>query len=170
MFDLSTEWILKINTSRQATKDTSGSYQPIQAIEPDVLFTKPIIGVHITSPSAPSNWYSAGELLQVFLVGFGKGEAESENHRIVLNRYQIIRFTEFPFYSGDTRYLLSFAPRSYLRDIQAKIWEYQGTIQGTTPEDLQASLSSSTQQLLASQSSIKEIANRILQRIPEVDS
>lgn len=165
MFDLSTQWQLKISTSRQAGKDTSGNYQPIKAIEPDVIFLKPIIGVHIVSPSAPSNWYSAGELLQVFLVGFGKGEAEGENHRIILNRYQIIRFTEFPFYSGQTKYLLSFAPRYYLRDIQIRIWEYQGTEQGVSPEDLQASLNNTKQQLLASQNSIKEIQNKILQKL-----
>ncbi|MEJ1929900.1 hypothetical protein WDZ92_06405 [Nostoc sp. NIES-2111] len=169
MFNLSTEWTLKINTTRQAIKNVSGNYQPIPAIEPDIIFRKPIIGVYITSPSAPSNWYSAGELLQVFLVGFGKGEAEGENHRIILNRYQIIRFTEFPFYTNETQYLLSFAPKYYLRDVLIKVWEYQGTEQGISPEDLQLSLNTAKQQILSGQASIKELQNKILQRLPATE-
>jgi hypothetical protein len=163
MFEVATEWIQRVNQSRRATVDTNGKITAsIQAIEPDVVFTKNTIGIYVTSASSPPNWYSAGDLLQAYLVGFGTaGYAQGEYIKVVLNRYHIHRFTKFPSIQGDSKYLISFVPKTYLKDVTIKVWEYAGENQGTTLEDLETQVKAVYQKVSSESSSIKALLKKL---------
>jgi hypothetical protein len=159
MYNLSTDWAERINISRQATFDDKNKIVvPIQPIESDAVFFNQTIGVYITSQSAKVTWKASGELYQALEVGFGTaGYALAESIRPTLNRYRMYRFDRFPFLPGETRYLLSFTPEDYLRDVRLQVWEYIGTNQGSTNESLQKSINAVHQRVINTQ----EILNKI---------
>lgn len=154
MFDVGTEWKLKVIEQRAISDNQSF----IPAIEPDTVFTSSIIGIFAESPSAPSHWYAAGDFLQAYLVGFGSaGYAQGELIKVVLSRYQIYRFTKFPV----NDYLISFTPKHYLKDITLKVWEYVGSNQGTTLESLEASVRATHQRVITEGVAIKSLIKKL---------
>lgn len=167
MFNLASEWKLKIIQQRSADVDQSGKITAsIPAIEPDIIFTSNIIGIYATSPSSPSNWYQAGDFLQAYLVGFGiAGYAQGELVKIVLNRYHIHRFTKFPSIPDENKYLISFVPKPYLKDINLKVWEYVGENQGTTLESLEASVKATHQRVITEGIFIKALVRKLQGKI-----
>ncbi|HYX16482.1 MAG TPA: hypothetical protein VE944_19365 [Nostoc sp.] len=135
MYSIASEWKQVINTSRTAIVK-AGKTLPIAAIEPDAVLTHNTIAVYITSTTANPKWYKAGNLYQAFFVPFGTaGAAQGEQLRIVLNRYIIYRFTTFPSLDGN-KYVLSYVPESYFKDVKLQVWEYIGTSQGATLDSL----------------------------------
>ncbi|HYW20320.1 MAG TPA: hypothetical protein VE956_13620 [Nodularia sp. (in: cyanobacteria)] len=134
----------------------------IGVIEPNTQFFSRTIGVLISSQSANPNWYAAGELFQAYLVSFGSaGYAEGESIRTTLNRYRIYKFNEFPFIDGQTRYLLSFSPKYYLKDIRLEVWEYMGINTGVSNEDLESSVKQVQSRVIQEAASIKQLLNKI---------
>jgi hypothetical protein len=170
MYDLSSDWVLKFSTSRTAKPDPKNrlGFAPIPPIEPDAAFTKRTIGIYATSVSANPNWYPIGYLMQGYLVGFGTtGYAEGETIKIILNRYKIHQFNEIPHINGETIYRLSFSPLYYYKDVNIKVWEYIGTNQGVSNEDLKKAVRANTQLLnnvLVRQTQAREILNKIKQK------
>jgi hypothetical protein len=157
MFEIASEWKLVISHQSSTSNEAS-----IPAIEPDVIFTSNIIGIFATSSTARSNWYAAGDFLQAYLVGFGTaGYAQGELIKIVLNRYHIHRFTKFPSIPGESKYLISFAPKPYLKDISLKVWEYVGENQGTTLESLEVSVKATHQRVIAEGAAIKSLIKKL---------
>ncbi|MEH1802143.1 MAG: hypothetical protein V7L13_23875 [Nostoc sp.] len=162
MFEIASEWKLRVSQQRSASVDEDRIQIPLLAIEPDIVFTSNIIGIYVTSPSAPSNWYAAGELFQAYLVGFGSaGYAQGELIKIILNRYHIHRFTTFPSIPGESKYLLSFTPKPYLKDISLSVWEYVGENQGTTLESLEASVKATHQRVISEGAAIKALIKKL---------
>ncbi|MEH2170792.1 MAG: hypothetical protein V7K41_29905, partial [Nostoc sp.] len=89
MFKIASEWKLIVNEFRANEKAS------IPAIEPKINFTSNIIGIFATSSTSPSHWYSAGDLLQLYQVGFGvSGYAQTAFLKIILNCYQVHRFNK----------------------------------------------------------------------------
>lgn len=159
MFDIASEWKLRIN--QQRTTATA----PIPAIEPDIIFTSNIIGIFATSPSSPSNWYAAGDFLQIYLVGFGSaGYAQGELVKIVLNRYHIHRFSKFPSILDENKYLISFVPKPYLKSINLKVWEYIGKNQGATMESLEANIKATHQRVILEGVAIKSLVKKLQEK------
>lgn len=167
MFNIAIEWKLRITHQKSAKIDQTGKIiSSITAIEPDIIFTSNIIGIYAASPSSPSNWYQAGDFLQAYLVGFGSaGYAQGELVKIVLNRYHIHRFTKFPSIPGNNKYLISFVPKPYLKDINLKVWEYVGENQGTTLESLEASVKATHQRVITEGVSIKSLMKKLQAKI-----
>ncbi|MEH1956824.1 hypothetical protein [Nostoc sp.] len=161
MYTISSEWIQRVNTSRNATVDSKGKITtPITAIEPDILFTHNTIAIYATSLKAPSNWYKAGNLYQAFFVPFGTaGHAQGESISVMLNRYTIHRFTVFPD-TGDTKYVISFAPQTYLKDIKLQVWEYTGINQGATLDSLETLAKANLQRSAGLQTSINKLLKK----------
>jgi hypothetical protein len=156
MFEIASEWKLRVNQQRTAIANAS-----IPAIEPDTVFNSNTIGIYITSPSAPSNWYATGEFFQVYLVGFGTARyAQGESVKVTLNRHHIHRFTSLPFIPDDNKYLISFAPKAYLKDVSLKVWEYVGN-QGTTLESLEANVKATHQRVVSESTTIKALINKL---------
>lgn len=141
MFEIGNGWIKKFSLSRSAKLDEDGKIiDPIKPIEPDSIFTKPIVGIYASSSSAPRHWYAAGDLLQAYIVPFGSaGYAQGDLQKCVLWRHHIFNFSSLP-YTSDTRYLLSFVPRYYLPDITISAWEYIGTNQPVSNNELKTLL------------------------------
>ncbi|MBE9199083.1 MULTISPECIES: hypothetical protein [unclassified Nodularia (in: cyanobacteria)] len=168
MYNNSAEWFLKFDRAGNAKIDDKGNIEePIQAIEPDVQFTKNTIGIYCSSTSARPNWYAAGELYQAFFVGFGDaGAAQGESIRCILNRHIIHRFTVFPGISTENKYVLSFTPKFWLKDITIQVWEYIGTNQGVTSEDLDLGIKQVNSQVLKQAQQIKTVLNEIEKKIP----
>lgn len=161
MFEIASEW--KLRVSQQKTIVANQTF--ISAIEPDIIFTSNTIGIQITSPSAPNHWYAAGEFLQIYLVGFGTaGYAQGESIETVLNRHHIHRFTKFPVIPGKDKYLVSFVPKPYLKDITLKVWEYAGTNQGITLESLDASVKAIHQRVIVEGTAIKSLLKKIQEK------
>lgn len=157
MFSVASEWKLRVVEQRTATDKA-----PIPAIEPDLIFTSNTIGIFAESPSAPSHWYAAGDFLQAYLVGFGTaGYAQGEFVKIVLGRYHIHRFTNFPSIPGKNEYLISFAPRPYLKDVNLKVWEYVGENQGATLDSLERSIKATHQRLITEGVAIKSLIKKL---------
>ncbi|MEH2172199.1 hypothetical protein [Nostoc sp.] len=155
MFQLASEWKQIINEYRFNEKAS------IPAIEPKINFTSNIIGIFATSPSSPSNWYSAGDFLQIYQVGFGTaGYAQGEFLRVTLNRYQVHRFNKLP--SDENKYLISFIPKFYLKDIDLKVWEYIGN-QGASLDSLEASIKAVHQRVISETASIKALLMKLQQ-------
>lgn len=167
MYTNSSEWVLKFNRQGAATINDKGNIEtPILAIEPDVQFTKNTIGIYCTSESAPANWHAAGELYQAFLTGFGNaGFAQGESIRCILNRYVIHRFTVFPNISTDNKYLLSFSSKFWHKDISIKVWEYIGTNQGVTNEELDLGLKQINSQVIKQSASTKVLLDKIYNKL-----
>ncbi|MBW4425318.1 MAG: hypothetical protein KME50_12930 [Nostoc desertorum CM1-VF14] len=157
MFDIASEWKQIINEYRIDEKAS------IPAIEPRINFTSSIIGIFATSSTSPTTWYSAGELLQLYPVGFGaSGYAQGDYLKIVLNRYQVHKFSKIPFNSN--KYLISFAPKFYLKDISLKVWEYVGK-EPPTLESLETSIKATHQRVIAESVAIKTLLNKIQNKI-----
>lgn len=163
MYNLSTDWVQRINVSRQATLDDKNKIAvPIQPIETDAVFFNQTIGVYVTSQSAKPTWTASGELYQALEVGFGAaGYALAESLRPTLNRYRIYRFSRFPFIPDESRFLLSFTPEEYLRDVRLQVWEYVGTNQGSSNESLQKSINAAHQRVI----NVQELVNKINKKI-----
>jgi hypothetical protein len=155
MLSFASEWKQIINESRTNEKAF------IPAIEPRINLTSSIIGIYATSASSPNSWHFAGELLQIYTVGFGvTGYAQADYLKIILNRYQIHKFNRIPF--NNNKYLISFVPKSYLKDISLKVWEYVGD-QGATLESLQTNLNATRQRLLSESTAIKSLIKKLHQ-------
>ncbi|MHC5614107.1 MAG: hypothetical protein ACYTXA_24710 [Nostoc sp.] len=139
MYSLSSDWVKSVDINRRATLDANEKItEAIGSIEPDVTFTHNTIGVYVSSATASPNWFKAGTLLQGFPIAFGSaGYAEGEEFRVILYRYMVYRFTKFPDI-GETKYLLSFTPQWYIKDVHLQIWQYTGTNQGATLDSLTA--------------------------------
>jgi hypothetical protein len=175
MYEISSDWIRSVDETRQATTDKDGEIiTPCGVIEPDHLFSSRTIGIYASSASSDPNWYRAGTLYQAHLVGFGQGYAQGEEVRLVLNRYRIYNFTQSPYLEGESRYLISFVPirgreKAYLKDIRLQIWEYRGTSQGVSNEDLLTQIHSIGSQIrkVSSQNNSIEEAVRRLKRSKE---
>lgn len=89
------------------------------------MFVSQILSVYVTSLSAPSWWYAAGDFYQAFIVPFGdSGAAQGELTKLVLNRYTIINFQKFPM---DSPYLVSYSPKYYFKDVTLQVWEKVST-------------------------------------------
>ncbi|MEH1799396.1 MAG: hypothetical protein V7L13_09535 [Nostoc sp.] len=159
MYSNSIDWKLVINQSRTAVVKVNKS-QPISAIEPDIVFTHNTIAIYATSITAKPNWYKAGNLYQAFTVPFGTaGAAQGESISVVLNRYTIHRFTVFPD-MGDTKYVISFAPQTYLKDIKLQVWEYTGINQGATLDSLETLAKANLQRSAGLQTSINKLLKK----------
>ncbi|MEH2187179.1 MAG: hypothetical protein V7K64_13560 [Nostoc sp.] len=159
MYSNSIDWKLVVNQSRTAVVKINKS-QPISAIEPDIVFTHNTIAIYATSNTAKPNWYKAGNLYQAFPVPFGTaGAAQGESIGVVLNRYTIHRFTVFPD-TGDTKYVISFAPQTYLKDIKLQVWEYTGINQGATLDSLETLAKANLQRSAGLQTSINKLLKK----------
>ncbi|WP_445628422.1 hypothetical protein [Nostoc sp. DSM 114167] len=159
MYDIASEWKQIVNVSRTAQIGDNGKPRPIEPIEPDVVLTHNTIAIYLTSNTANPNWYKAGYLYQAFPVPFGTaGAAQGEQLRVILNRYIIHRFTTFPSV-GDTKYLLSYSPESYYRDVKLQVWEYIGTSQGATLDTLEKQNKATLSKVTA----IQQALNRAIQ-------
>ncbi|QKQ76458.1 hypothetical protein [Nostoc sp. TCL240-02] len=155
MYDIASEWKQVINVSRKAVKNVNGKYLPIAPIEPDTVLTHNTIALYLTSESANPNWYKAGYLYQAFFIPFGTaGAAQGEQIKVILNRYMIHRFTTFP--DIENKYVLSYSPESYYKDVKLQVWEYVGTNQGATLDSLQTTQKAT----LAKVNSIQQSLNR----------
>lgn len=161
MYSNSSEWVLKVNVSRLAQRNDNGGVIPLLAIEPDTVFTRRTIAVYANSDQGSRQWIRAGELLQIFLTGFGEGYAQGEWRSLILNRYTIHKFDVIPTIGADLPYLMSFVPKRWLPDITLKIWEYTGTNQGVTPEDLDMGIKQNQSRIRAESSAIRQILRRI---------
>lgn len=169
-YTLSTDWVKRVDQSRQAILDDDGKFvKRVGVIEPDFQFTSRTIGIFANSQSVNPNWYRAGVCFQAFLVGFGEGFAQGEEIKLVLNRYRVYNFTQFPFLEGETRYLLSFVPVNYLKDVRLQVWEYNGTNQSISNEDLQTSIQAVGQKVSKAQSTINA-AQELLKAIKKKQS
>lgn len=136
MYSIASEWKQVINISRTAIVK-AGKSLPIAAIEPDIVLTHGTIAFIVTSQTAKPTWYKAGNLYQAFFVPFGTaGAAQGEQVRVTYNRYIIHRFTTFPSLEGN-KYVLSYVPESYFKDVRLQVWEYIGTSQGATLDSLE---------------------------------
>ncbi|WP_375501661.1 hypothetical protein [uncultured Nostoc sp.] len=152
MFKIASEWKLIVNEYRANEKAF------IPAIEPGINFTSNIIGIFATSPSSPSSWYSAGDFLQLYQVGFGThGYAQGEFLKIILNRYQIHKFNKIS--SIENKYLISFLPKFYLKNIDLKVWEYVGD-EGATLETLETSIKATHQRIVSEAVIIKALLEK----------
>ena len=139
MYSSGNDWVKSVDVTRHATLDDKGKITlAIGSIEPDVTFTQNTIGVYVSSFTASPNWFKAGTMFQGFPIPFGSaGFAEGEEFRVILHRYMIYRFTKYPDI-GQIRYLLSFTPQWYIRDVHLQVWQYTGTNQGATLDSLTA--------------------------------
>lgn len=162
MYNSGRDWVKSIDTVRNATLDANGKItQAIGSIEPDVVFTQNTIGIFVDSVSANLNWFKAGVLLQGFPVPFGTaGFAEGEEFRVILRRYMVHRFTIYPNIVGETKYLISFTPQWYIKDVRLQIWQYIGTNQGATLDSLSALSQQEIAQTTKLQTSINKLLNK----------
>lgn len=159
-YGVSTDWKLMVDTSRRSATDADGKPVSIPPIEPDVLFTFNTIGIYVSSATAKPTWYRAGNLYQAQFVPFGSaGYAEADAFPVILNRYQIHRFTQLP--SIETRYLISFTPQFYITDIRLQVWQYKGTNQGATLDSILASVQQGIQQTKNAQTSLNQLLKRV---------
>jgi hypothetical protein len=154
MLKTASEWKLIVNESRANDKGS------IPAIEPKINFTSSVIGIFATSSLSPADWYSAGDFLQLYQVGFGtSGYAQAGYFKVILNRYQIYKFNKI--LSNENNYLISFLPKFYLKNINLKVWEYVGQQQETTLEDLKVSINSMHQRLISEATTIQFLINKL---------
>jgi hypothetical protein len=168
MYELSSDWSQSVDETRQAVLKDGEIVTPCGVIEPDHLFKSRTIGIYVSSVSADPNWYRAGTLYQAHLVGFGQGYAQGEEVRLVLNRYRIYNFTQSPFLERESRYLISFVPargeKAYLKDVRLRIWEYQGTNQSVSNEDLLTqihSIGSQVRKVSSQNNAIEDLVRRL---------
>ncbi|MCW5316170.1 hypothetical protein GTQ43_20830 [Nostoc sp. KVJ3] len=158
-YGVSTDWRLMVDTSRRSALDTEGKQLAIPPIEPDVLFTFNTIGIYVSSESAKPTWYRAGNLYQAQFVPFGSaGYAEADAFPVILNRYQIHRFTQLP--DIETSYLISFTPQFYITDIRLQLWQYIGTNQGATLDSILGATQQGIQQTKKAQTSLNQLLKR----------
>ncbi|MEH2130130.1 MAG: hypothetical protein V7K86_05625 [Nostoc sp.] len=162
MYSGGNDWVRSIDVTRTATLDANGKITTtIGSIEPDVTFTQNTIGVLVESASANPNWFKAGTLFQGFPVPFGSaGFAEGEEFRVILRRYMIYRFTKYPDI-GQTKYLISFTPQWYIKDVRLQIWQYIGTNQGATLDSLAALSQQEIAQTAKLQASVNKVQTSI---------
>jgi hypothetical protein len=159
MYTIASEWKQIINVSRKAVIK-AGKALPIAAIEPDTVLTHNTIALIITSTTANPAWYKAGNLYQAFFVPFGSaGAAQGEQLRITFNRYIIHRFTIFPA-TDENKYVLSYVPESYFKDVRLQVWEYVGTNQGATLDGLEALVQANLQRSAGIQTSINKLLKK----------
>jgi hypothetical protein len=160
MYTNSVDWIKRIDTTRQAVVNAKGVVTtPISAIEPDIVFTNNTLGLFAVSESANPSWYKAGNLFQAFLVPFGTaGYAQGDALPLILNRYQIHRFNQFP--SIQTQYVVSFQAQPYLKDIKLQVWEYVGVNQGATLDSLAALAQQEIAQINKVNTSVHKLLNK----------
>ncbi|WP_138500965.1 hypothetical protein [Nostoc sp. PA-18-2419] len=160
MYDIASEWKQIINVSRKAILDNNGKALPMQPIEPDVVLTHNTIAFILTSESANPNWYKAGYLYQAFFVPFGTaGAAQGEQIKVVLNRYTIHRFTTFPSVN-ENKYLLSYSPERYYKDVRLQVWEYIGTNQGATLDSLETLVKTDLQRSASIQALLNKLSKK----------
>lgn len=161
MYSVADYWQLRVNENRVAKFD-DGKPLPIEAIEPDVVFTKSTIGVLVTTTNGKQSWYKGGELLQVFEAGFSlKGFAQGEKIKLVLNRNHTHRFTIFPQLGADSRYLISYVPPFYYPDVRIRVWEYVGVNQGATLDSLAQLQKQSIQKINGLRTSINALTKKV---------
>ncbi|MEH1765800.1 MAG: hypothetical protein V7K76_26035 [Nostoc sp.] len=162
MYSGGNDWVKTIDLTRKATLDANGKItEAIGSIEPDIQFTQNTIGIYVESVTADPNWFLAGTIFQGFPVPFGSaGFAEGEEFRVILRRYMIYRFTKYPDI-GETKYLLSFTPRWYIKDIHFQAWQYIGTNQGATLDSLAALGQQEVAQTVKLQSSVNKLQTSI---------
>jgi hypothetical protein len=157
------EWILKFSrTAKAATDRYDRIIKPIQPIEPDAVFTNKIVGVYVSSSSASKRWYFGGKLYQAFIVPFGTaGYAQGAEKKITLWRHHIFNFTELPFSTTEYKYLLSFDPPNWFKDVNIFCWEYQGINQGKSNEEIFDIAVLNLRQSQKNQASINALAKKI---------
>jgi hypothetical protein len=159
MFEVSNDWSLAVSTSSNALLDEKERIiTPIPAIEPDHVFFSPIVGVYVDSITAPQQWYRGGDLYQALLVPFGEGYAQGELSKIVLRRYTILCLDNFPTTNrGDTKYLLSYSPPTYFKDVILRVWEFKGS----NPANLEG-INTKLSGIIATQDTITGRLNEII--------
>ncbi|OYE02141.1 hypothetical protein [Nostoc sp. 'Peltigera membranacea cyanobiont' 232] len=159
-YGVSTDWKLMVDTSRRSATDANGGLISIPPIEPDVLFTFNTIGIYVSSATARPTWYRAGNLYQSQFVPFGSaGYAEADAFPAILNRYQIHRFTQLP--DIEVSYLISFTPQFYISDIRLQLWQYIGTNQGATLDNILTATQQGIQQTKKAQTSLNQLLKRV---------